>query len=378
MPTTTNVLAGGVTINEVQEAGVGLSQDYNGDGTADFDDQFIELVNLSGSPVDISGWEIYTGVSGLVHTFAPGTILGAGEHITVVDSGDGTGNPISNIVGTAVYSDSPMLIGDAVSYFVYDSTNGEYIEFQGFGNASFHSFDENLVLAAHPGATSVGPQEALPSNVAGQSIQRVTDGDTSFVVTGPNPGQANCFLPGTLIATSRGEVRVEDLKPGDLVLSADGDAMPVRFLFRQTVATRFGPAERLQPVRLAAGSLGDGIPHADLMVTADHAILLEGTLCAAGALVNGTTITRVPLAEMGKSYTTWHIECDAHAVVLANGVAAETYVDHTPRHLFDNHGDYLALYGADRPLTELSLPRATTTRQLPASLRATFAPRRSA
>lgn len=44
MPTTTNVLAGGVTINEVQEAGVGLSQDYNGDGTADFDDQFIELV----------------------------------------------------------------------------------------------------------------------------------------------------------------------------------------------------------------------------------------------------------------------------------------------------------------------------------------------
>lgn len=335
-------------------------------------------MNLSGSPVDISGWEIFTGFAGVVHTFAPGTILGAGERITVVDSNAGTGNPISNVFGTAVYSDSPMAIGDAVSYFVYDSTNNEYIEFQGFGNASFHSFDENLVLAAHPGATSVGPQEALPSNVAGQSIQRVSDGDTSFVVTGPNPGQANCFLLGTLIATSRGEVRVEELKPGDLVLSADGDAMPVRFLFRQTVATRFGPAERLQPVRLAAGSLGRGVPHADLTVTADHAILLDGTLCTAGALVNGTTITRVPQAEMGKSYTTWHIECDNHAVVLANGVAAETYIDHTPRHLFDNHGDYLALYGADRPLTELPLPRATTARQLPASLRTTLAPRRSA
>ena len=54
-------------------------------------------------------------------------------------------------------------------------------------------------------------------------------------------------------------------------------------------------------------------------------------------------MTCVPLAEMGKTYTIWHIECDDHAVVLASGFAAKRYIDHSPHHLFDSHGDYLAL-----------------------------------
>ena len=73
-----------------------------------------------------------------------------------------------------------------------------------------------------------------------------------------------CFLPGTLVATPSGERKVETLAAGDMVLAADGRAaFPVKWLGRQTVSTFFGPAERLMPVRFAAGSLGGGaIPSA--------------------------------------------------------------------------------------------------------------------
>ncbi len=123
-------------------------------------------------------------------------------------------------------------------------------------------------------------------------------------------------------------------------------------------------------MRFAAGSLGDGLPHSDLTVTADHAMLVDGVLCNASALVNGTTISRVPLAEMGDSYTVYHIETEAHEIILANGAATETYIDHTSRRVFDNHAEYAALYGDEPEMQELPLPRATCFRMLPPSIRA--------
>ena len=67
-----------------------------------------------------------------------------------------------------------------------------------------------------------------------------------------------CFFPGTLIATPSGERKVEKLVAGDIVLTKDGREIPVKFAGRQTVSIRFGPTERLMPVRIAAGSLGGG------------------------------------------------------------------------------------------------------------------------
>ena len=175
-----------------------------------------------------------------------------------------------------------------------------------------------------------------------------------------------CFFPGTLIATPSGERRIEELVPGDNVMTGDGRVVATKWACRQTVSTRFGPAERLMPVRFAAGSLGGGLPHSDLTVTADHAVLLDGVLCEAGALVNGTTITQVPLSDFGEGYTVYHLETDAHEVVLANGAPAETFVDNASRSAFDNYAEHEALYGANPPeMEELPYPRAANPRQLP-------------
>jgi len=180
----------------------------------------------------------------------------------------------------------------------------------------------------------------------------------------------NCFLTGTGIATANGDVAVEDLARGDFLLTPSGSTVPIRWIGRQTVSTRFAAAERLTPVRIRAGALSQGLPTRDLTLTADHALLIDGLLINAGALVNGTSIAFVPLSDLGDSYTVYHIETETHDVILAEGVPAETYIDYIGRQAFDNYDEYVALYGASCRIVESTAPRITAARQLPAALRA--------
>ncbi|WP_071689674.1 Hint domain-containing protein [Nioella sediminis] len=189
--------------------------------------------------------------------------------------------------------------------------------------------------------------------------------DSSITSTFTAANFAFCFAAGTGIKTPKGEVMVEALAIGDLVLTAEGASVPVKWIGRQTVFPMFGPAERLTPVRIAAGSLGDGLPHTDLTVTADHGMLVDGVICHAGALVNGEGITRVPLAELGETYTVYHIETEAHEIILANGAPAETFIDNVSRRVFDNYAEFEALYGDVPEMEELTYPRAMSARQVP-------------
>ncbi|MGI3186293.1 Hint domain-containing protein [Nioella aestuarii] len=115
--------------------------------------------------------------------------------------------------------------------------------------------------------------------------------------------------------------------------------------------------------------MGIGLPQTDLTVTADHGMLVDGVICHAGALVNGTTITRVPLAEMGETYTVYHIETEDHEIILANGAPAETFIDNVSRRVFDNYAEFEALYGDVPEMEELPYPRAMSARQVPGHVR---------
>lgn len=178
-----------------------------------------------------------------------------------------------------------------------------------------------------------------------------------------------CFAPGTGIATPTGDIAIEDLSVGDLVLTADGRAVPVRWIGRQTVSTRFGPAERLLPVRIAAGALGKNSPKRDLIVTADHAMVVGDFLVNAAALVGGAQIDFVSLSELGQRFTVYHLETDAHEVILAEGAESESFLDNAGRRAFDNFNDYERLYGSERVIPELPMPRISAARLLPQALK---------
>lgn len=184
-----------------------------------------------------------------------------------------------------------------------------------------------------------------------------------------------CFAEGTLIATPNGEVAVETLTSGQLVLTADGISTPVKWLGRQTILKLFSPAERVAPVVIEAGAFAPNVPHSDLTVTSDHAMVLDGALVHAGALVNGDTVRRVPLAALPARRTVYHIETEGHSIILANGAESETFIDNVSRRCFDNYADYVALCGADEGIAPMVLPRAKGPRQVPVAIRTRLAKR---
>jgi hypothetical protein len=188
-------------------------------------------------------------------------------------------------------------------------------------------------------------------------------------VTADSAAFTVCFLAGTHIATPSGETPVETLAIGDLVLGADGRARLVRWIGRQTVVSVFANPQRNFPIRVTAGALADTVPSRDLLVSPDHALLVDGLLVQAAALVDGVAVRHEPAP--AERFTWYHIELEDHALVLAEGAPAETFVDNVTRRRFDNYAEYEALYGADATgIAELELPRVKSARQLPAAVRA--------
>ena len=180
-------------------------------------------------------------------------------------------------------------------------------------------------------------------------------------------------MPGTRVATPLGEVAVETLKIGDLVTTAEGHAAPVRWIGRQTVSRVFADPLRVLPIRIQAGALGESLPARDLLISADHAILIDGVLVQAGALVNGRSIRRE--TDVPMTFTYYHVELDDHALILAEGVPAETFIDNVDRLAFDNWEEHEALYPRGRPIRELPYARAMAGRQVPQHIRKRLAER---
>ena len=187
---------------------------------------------------------------------------------------------------------------------------------------------------------------------------KVSDASGQLVIT-------LCFCAGTNIATPDGEVAVEALREGDLVLTQDGRALPIRWMGQSHVAKAFADPIRSYPVRIKAGALGENLPKRDLCVSPDHAIFLDGVLVQAGALVNGESIVREH--DVAAQFTYYHVELASHELLLAEGVAAESFVDNIERMHFHNWDERSA---PETAIAELPYPRAKSARQVPAATRA--------
>lgn len=201
------------------------------------------------------------------------------------------------------------------------------------------------------------------SDIAGNAASESVQNFTSTI----------CFMPGTMIRTPDGSVAVETLKVGDLVMAMDGRALPVVWLGRQTVSTVFADKLRVLPIRIKAGAFGENVPSRDLLVSPDHALLVDSALINAGALVNGSSIIRE--TNVPRTFTYYHVEVDDHSLILAENTPAETFVDNVDRLAFDNWAEHEAMYPDGKSITELPYPRAKAHRQVPVAIRVKLAER---
>lgn len=157
-------------------------------------------------------------------------------------------------------------------------------------------------------------------------------------------GSGKCFLRGTLIQTTDGEIPVEELKIGALVDTLRGP-QPIKWIGRQ----RFEKASpswhwSVAPIRVAQFALSDEYPRRDLFLSPHHSLFIDGLLIPVEWLLNGKSIT---LAEMDdlEAIDYFHIELETHEVVFAEGTPAETLLVDNDREHFGNFVEFEQLYG---------------------------------
>lgn len=146
--------------------------------------------------------------------------------------------------------------------------------------------------------------------------------DTAFVTINSIP----CFVAGTLIATPHGDKRVEELEPGDMVLTHDNGPQPLRWSGRRVVPAQ----DAFAPIRIAADTFGQ---HGELLLSPQHRVLIRDALAellfgdtevlvAAKDLINDCSVRRIEGGEV--EYV--HLLFDRHEVIFSEGLATESFL----------------------------------------------------
>ncbi len=154
-----------------------------------------------------------------------------------------------------------------------------------------------------------------------------------------------CFAAGTAILTPDGPVPVERLAVGARVVTRAHPgrwSAPIRWIGRRRIdLARHPHPEAVRPVRIRRDAVAPGVPARDLLLSPDHAVALGGVLIPVKYLVNGTTVAPDPsLAEI----VYFHVELEAHDIVLAEALPAETYLDTGNRAAFAEAAGPVALH----------------------------------
>lgn len=232
-----------------------------------------------------------------------------------------------------VIDDQSLAFGQFSFYDIGASNNGsqQIIVNSGSDSAlSFTVFGANLPQGQYT-STSTGPLLLTNDGTGGTDI-------TPNVV---------CYVRGTRIATPQGESAVEALRVGDLVdtgsgLDGERTAQPVKWLgCRHIDLTAHPHPDTVAPIRICRSALADNVPHRDLLLSPDHAILVDGKLISARQLVNGVTIRQ---ERNWRSVEYFHVELEGHAILLAEGLPAESYLNTGNRGFFANANDPLVLH----------------------------------
>lgn len=214
-------------------------------------------------------------------------------------------------------------------------------------------------IAATTALWSAGAPGSLAITNSGTAVAMLAIlGDYSkdvFVVTGQGVSgttiaiTATCFAAGTRILLPDGERVIEDLRPGDLVVTESGRHQPIRWIGRRHIDFRHHPnRHRVLPVRIAANAFGLCKPRRDLLLSPDHALFIDDVLIPVRYLVNGSTVAQIACREV----TYYHIELPHHDVLLAEGLPAESYLEAGARGAFADYDGVIRLHADFAPTVD--------------------------
>ena len=151
-----------------------------------------------------------------------------------------------------------------------------------------------------------------------------TDGstDVGFVTVSTIP----CFVSGTMILTPDGEVPVESLLPGDLVMTHDNGPQPLCWIGQRSVPA----TDKFAPIRIEENTFGK---HRTLLVSPQHRVLIRDylaellfgeseVLISAKDLVNHKSVC----IQEGGDVTYVHLLFDQHQIIFSEGLTTESFL----------------------------------------------------
>jgi hypothetical protein len=147
------------------------------------------------------------------------------------------------------------------------------------------------------------------------------------------PDTPVCFGAATEILTPSGYRMVETLRAGDFVLNDRGDAKQLIWVGRSTVSlAELRAHPNLRPIRIPAGAIAPGCPAADLHVSPQHRVVIEGP---AAELMFGEERVLVPAKHLAGSLAEvvepeaeveyYHLLLEDHEILVSNGLKSESF-----------------------------------------------------
>ena len=142
-----------------------------------------------------------------------------------------------------------------------------------------------------------------------------------------------CFSRGTEIMTNQGEVAVEDLSEGDLILTADDGYQQLRWIGSQKVsARRLEDEPNLRPIRISKGALGNASPSHDLVVSPQHRVLVSSKITNRMFGTPEVLVAAKFLQSVGGVFEDtdcdgveyFHLLFERHEVIASNGAWTES------------------------------------------------------
>lgn len=192
--------------------------------------------------------------------------------------------------------------------------------------------------------TIAGYADSTASNAYPAPTATYSDG---YLLLGEQSDTGACFLAGSMIETPQGKCAVEDIRAGDEINTFDWHdntytAKPVIWTGKKKASVRpeRPDDEAGYPVRILKDALAQGIPCKDMLITAEHCLFFDGKFIPVRMLVNGRSIfyDRSIL-----SYTYYHVETEEHAVIVADGMLTESYLDTGNRRTFQQGGSVVRI-----------------------------------
>lgn len=296
-------------------------------------------VNLTNGGTFSNGGALLNLLGGTIITFGTGggtfVANGGGAIINLSATTINNYNPANSVIEFAdtatpvvSYKISHDLLGDGVTITALDANNN-----------TVASTDVNLAS----GVVLTDGTYSVSAPAGDQNPLNITQSNGNLYI-------GACFLAGSMILSSEGDIAVEDIEIGDQVVTFDWknnkNVMRLVIWVGKThvnVRSHLPDDEAGYPVRILKDAIADGVPYKDMLITAEHSLFFNGKFVPARMLVNGRSIF---FDKSITSYDYYHIETQNHSVIMADGMLTESYLDTGNRHTFQQDGKVVSIGGS--------------------------------